>query len=98
VSDIEEVERAADGSDDTAHYSAWRGADAISRQRSGYASGYESGSHTLFDILAEMFDAVKETAPAESAADYLGLVEREFAQCGSIVGRAPIHILHHRSP
>jgi hypothetical protein len=90
VSDIQEVERAADGSDDTARYSAWRGADAISRQRSGYTSGYESGSHTLFDIPAEMFDAVKEAAPAESAADHLGLVEREFAQ--------PIRVLHRRSP
>jgi hypothetical protein len=98
VSDIQEVERAADGSDDTARYSAWGGADAVSRQRPGYASGYESGSHTLFDILAEMLDAVKEAAPAESAADHLGLVEREFAQCGSIVRRHAIHVLHHRSP
>src|SRR5215472_10228042 len=43
-----------------------------------------------------MFDAVKEAAPAESAADRLGLIEREFAQCGSIVGRHTIHLLHHR--
>jgi hypothetical protein len=97
VSDIQELERAADSSDETARYSAWCGADAI-RQRPRYPSGYKSGSHTVFDILAEMFDTAKQPAPTEPAADHLDFVEREFAQRAPFADRDSIHVLHHCSP
>jgi hypothetical protein len=45
-----------------------------------------------------MLGTAKQPAPIESAADHLGLVEREFAQRGAFVGCDPIHVLHHWSP